>query len=803
LSKARSAKNQRLYRVGISVAGGLLGLGLLYGLLSWFGARYVRSTLAERAAKYGRSIDVGDVSVFWPGHVSLRSLRVIHPTGDNATFPEIDIDYSMWQLLQGNIKASTITIKGGNISLLKKADGIDNFSDLLQRKDNDDTKKLGSSGMLSEASLKISGLSITADLFGSTQHTIGKITNVSIELPVSGEATLVLGDALLQEGDNAPVATADSVQVKLRREKREISLLGASIVHPELTLKREHNFGLPIDPVLSLIKKVPSQSIEVITPSSISVTQSSSMGSEPHPKNQTEDLLQRIVRNAASWEILDATLHLEDPSADGASITLKSVGVRFNAVHSESEGQKSLILQFYASGGAPGKEAGWSAEGSYDFAKRYLATDFHANQLSLRDFSPYMEGAKFVAPEEASLDFDVTMAYHIDKDFFLGGSFSASGLTIDHPKLAKMPLRNVSFSLEGELSYDFITKTLNLDKAKITRDKAEVDLTLSLAKVEGGSIYKAHAKMPKTKCGDLFASIPPELIPSLEDFKLDGTFDFDLVLDLDTRKLKEMKLDGNLDLNKCKVLAAGPKVRVSIEDLRDGSFMQHVEEPDGKVYDFLVGKDSDDWTPMEEISVYLRDGILTTEDGAFFTHRGFITVQVLRSIVENVVAGGFKRGASTITMQFVKNTLLTREKTISRKLQEMVLTWWVEQNLTKDRILTLYFNLIEFGPGIYGIHDAAEHYFESKPVDLTPWQAAFLLSIVPNPKKYHAFFDKNEVPAYWQERVRRILDHMHEKNRLTDEEWAAARIAPIVFGRTEEPTSQPSAPLDPIVPLEK
>jgi hypothetical protein len=781
----RSINIRRLHHIGTYIAGGLLGVSLLYGLLCWFGARYIRAELAERAANYGRSIDVGEVSVFWPGQVSLYSLRVIHPVKDNANFPQIDIEYSVWQLLQGNLKPTSISVQGGSLFLLKKADNTDNFSDLLLGKNNDDNKTKTSGGILSEALIKISDLSITAELFDLKQHTLVKVQRLSALLPVSGEATLILSEASLQEGERAPIATADSVQLKLRRERRAVSVLSASIVHPELTLQRAHHLGLPVDPILSIIKKIRSQQN---TPSPVTTPN----------KNQTEDLVQRLIKNAASVEILDATLHLEDPSAEGASLTLQNVGVHFNAIHSSSEGMQNLLLQFYASGGAPGKEAGWSAEGSYDFAQRYLATNFHANQLSLREFSPYMEGAKFVAPEEALLDFSVTLAYHLEKDFFVGGSFSASGLTIDHPRLAKNPLRDVSFSIEGEVFYDFINKKLTLDKGKITRDKALIELTLSYTKADQGSLYKAHAKMPKTKCGELFASIPPDLVPVLEGFQLDGTFDFDLVLDLDTRKLKEMKLDGNLDLNKCRVLAAGPKVKVPIEELRDGSFMQRVEESDGKVYDFLVGKDSEDWTPMEEISLYLKNGILTTEDGAFFSHRGFITVQVLRSIVENVVAGGFKRGASTITMQFVKNTLLTREKTISRKLQEMVLTWWVEQNLSKDRILTLYFNLIEFGPGIYGIHDAAAHYFDSRPIDLTPWQAAFLLSIIPNPKKYHAlFFEKNEVPAYWTERVRRILDHMHNKGRLTDEEWAMARITPITFGRSEEPTSQPSnSPLE-------
>ena len=127
---------------------------------------------------------------------------------------------------------------------------------------------------------------------------------------------------------------------------------------------------------------------------------------------------------------------------------------------------------------------------------------------------------------------------------------------------------------------------------------------------------------------------------------------------------------------------------------------------------------------------------MTTEDNGFFKHRGWVTLASSRArCAATCERGGFRLGASSITMQMVKNVLLSQEKTLSRKLQELFLVWYLEQNLPKERILELYFNAIEFGPRIYGIGAATRHYFGKKPADLKPLEAAFFSSILPSPKR--------------------------------------------------------------------
>ena len=117
--------------------------------------------------------------------------------------------------------------------------------------------------------------------------------------------------------------------------------------------------------------------------------------------------------------------------------------------------------------------------------------------------------------------------------------------------------------------------------------------------------------------------------------------------------------------------------------------------------------------PLSAISKFMEVAVLTTEDGGFHRHHGFDHEAIRNSIRENLRRRKFVRGASTISMQLAKNLYLDRGKNLSRKLQEAVLTMYLEQELTKEQILELYLNVVEFGPLIYGIGPAARYYFDA------------------------------------------------------------------------------------------
>ena len=148
-------------------------------------------------------------------------------------------------------------------------------------------------------------------------------------------------------------------------------------------------------------------------------------------------------------------------------------------------------------------------------------------------------------------------------------------------------------------------------------------------------------------------------------------------------------------------------------------------------------------TRFDQIDSLLTHAVVTNEDGGFFRHRGFNTEAVKQSIAENLRAGAFKRGAGTITMQLARNLYLGHQRTLARKMQEVVLAWVLEHltGVGKRRLLEIYFNIIEWGPGVHGADEAARYYFDRDASRLTIDESLFLATIVPAPLKWRYRFD--------------------------------------------------------------
>lgn len=355
-------------------------------------------------------------------------------------------------------------------------------------------------------------------------------------------------------------------------------------------------------------------------------------------------------------------------------------------------------------------------------------------------------------------------------------------------------------------------------------------------------------RIPPIPCQAALQAIPPELVPRLQGFQLKGIFSTDLQVHVDFAQLLKLPsptdeeeeeamgpvrpeppqrsrraqrpvpplrgpdgrpaplpgpvapvdrdardrdakkgpqavtLSGKVGIDGCQVVEPAPEM--SYERMLE-DFEHTVEVEPNKVISFIIGPEDPDFVPYEEISPYLINSIMTTEDNGFMRHRGFIGPEFRSALEQNLQRGYFRLGASSITMQMVKNVLLSREKTLSRKLQELFLTWYLEQHLTKERILEIYFNAIEFGPYLYGIGRAARHYFGKTAKELTPREAAWFSSILPNPKKRYVHFCKGRPDPKWEAYLNRILRRVHERGRLTDEEFAASQQERLVFNRAE------------------
>ncbi len=182
------------------------------------------------------------------------------------------------------------------------------------------------------------------------------------------------------------------------------------------------------------------------------------------------------------------------------------------------------------------------------------------------------------------------------------------------------------------------------------------------------------------------------------------------------------------------------------------------------------------WVPLEKISVNLQRAVLAGEDSNFVTHNGFDYEAIQRAWDEAQreaakeakeegddqsswipAMPSFKRGASTISQQLSKNLFLSSEKSFMRKGREAAITYFLERNLSKRRILEIYLNVIEWGDGIYGAEAAAQYYFKKSASALTQREAAFLSAIIPNP---NTVFNPQKNPRRVARRQRVILRGM-------------------------------------------
>jgi membrane peptidoglycan carboxypeptidase len=153
----------------------------------------------------------------------------------------------------------------------------------------------------------------------------------------------------------------------------------------------------------------------------------------------------------------------------------------------------------------------------------------------------------------------------------------------------------------------------------------------------------------------------------------------------------------------------------------------------------------------------------------------------------NLEKGRYVYGGSTISQQLVKNLFLTRQKTLSRKLEEAFIVWRMEEVLTKDRILELYLNCIEFGPDIYGIGRAAHYYFGKKPSELTVLEGTFIAALKPAPWQGGWFKKAGRSPdtGFWYDRMSKIMRRMHDHGHLSADELQAAEPYSVAFHGSE------------------
>ena len=246
--------------------------------------------------------------------------------------------------------------------------------------------------------------------------------------------------------------------------------------------------------------------------------------------------------------------------------------------------------------------------------------------------------------------------------------------------------------------------------------------------------FWAVLKFKKEAGSHLFPSLPVGLFRHTAGIRINGSFGHRFYVWYTPKDLSLTKLEADVQYsNDFKVINWG---MVNPNYIK-GNF--HHDYYDGNRWEagFEVGPTNPYYTPLDQIAPQLIQTTLRSEDPNFFYHKGFYIDAFREALNANIKEKRFARGGSTISMQLVKNVFLRQHKTLTRKLEEIILVWLLEHEKTvsKQRMLEVYFNIIEWGPGIFGVGSASQFYFGKKPSQLNLGESCYLTSLIPAPSK--------------------------------------------------------------------
>lgn len=370
------------------------------------------------------------------------------------------------------------------------------------------------------------------------------------------------------------------------------------------------------------------------------------------------------------------------------------------------------------------------------------------------------------------------------------GSIALKDASIRHDGIASDTVRGLTLQLASRGSIS--------DRGKLELDDAALDMGSLHVRAHGAAEQASDHlaaelafEVPTAGCESLRTSLPTALLPVLETARYRGTLGAKGTLAFDTRDLDQLVLRYEFD-DRCK-LDVVPELLEP--DRFKSRFTYWAIDKDGRPMELESGPHTDRWTPLDEISPYMQTAVLTTEDGLFYKHKGFNHAAIRQSLIANLKAHKFVRGASTITMQLAKNLFLSREKTLARKLQEIALADALEKTLGKDDIMELYLNVIEFGPDIYGVTAAAEHYFGRPPSELNLSECLFLASLLPKPRESHKIWEKGEVPVSWVKNIHALMEIAAKTNKISTKELEDAQAETLVFHKDGDPPPPQRQPL--------
>lgn len=374
-----------------------------------------------------------------------------------------------------------------------------------------------------------------------------------------------------------------------------------------------------------------------------------------------------------------------------------------------------------------------------------------------------------------------------------GGRFDLTGVSEE-------PIEGVDGSAEFAFTFEPQISLITLVSGDATYGPMHVTMAGKVTDFPLDTTVIFDWQMDEIECQAIFDSIPKALLGPYSNVVLEGSLapkgwvkfpiyspkgmrsKFEDYEDLCETKALNAKREAWPDIEVLPRAPTGPHKYVSKIPRRpanrhddvywlDRPFKKRVIEgvSDPENVEVYVGPGLSTYVPLEQLPGYVYGVMYLSEQIDFFVDGPVSESLVKKALRLNLRKGRFVYGGSTVTQQLVKNLFLTRDKTFARKIQEAFIAWRIDDAITKERVLELYLNCIEFAPDVYGIGPAAWHYFEKDARDLTAAEAVFLAMLKPSPWYGEKLVQRGRTPSqsYWVDRVDQLFDRLVEHEYLT------------------------------------
>ena len=485
------------------------------------------------------------------------------------------------------------------------------------------------------------------------------------------------------------------------------------------------------------------------------------------PKKDTVDTGEKPNYAKLAYRLLNRGLNLVPTDMHLQNLTLrmndmgKKATMRLNTlVLEDKQMESSIVVQTNTF------TQRWKIKGFAD--PRNKQTDLRFFNIDTGKIKvPYFDERYGIKSSFDSIRLNVSNIDMDGDELHIDGFTSISNFTINHPKIASkdVVIQKARFDYNLLFGENFVaidsSSTVQLNQIKCHPYVSYNN--------ETDKIYTLKVDIPKINAQNYINSLPAGLFTHFVGMEATGSFDYHLNLIFNKDKPNSVVFDSNLNKENLIITKYGEANLSKI----NGEFTYRAIINNTPQRGILVGARNPNYTPLGQISPFLRKCVLTTEDPTFFSHRGFIKEAFKQSIVKNIRTRKFSRGGSTISMQLIKNAFLTREKTLSRKVEEILLVYILENNriVSKERMLEVYFNIIEWGPNVYGIGEAARFYFQKNPSELTLNECLYLANIIPSPKKFmYQFNTEGNLKPFANSRDKQLKNIMIRRGLITPED---------------------------------